>query len=297
MKRLKHFLEYATLRTVEFVLCALPLRLALELGEQLGTLMSGMLPKRRRLIIENLTRAFPEKSPAEVRKTARRNWKNLGRTALEFVRSQDFVSSETASRVTWEGADQVDAAMAENHGMILISFHFTNWEILGILTQQRFNRLMAIARPMKNPYVDRWLQAKRAQDGMKIMLHRNAVKESLRWLKGNNMLGVLVDQNLYHGGVFVNFFGRPAATTTLPALLHIRTGAPVFVVHCLRESGTFRATYEQVEFPRVDNDDQRVIVYTQIINDYLERIIRKYPENWFWIHNRWKRKPDPAPTA
>jgi KDO2-lipid IV(A) lauroyltransferase len=296
MTTFKHRLEYAALKTVEFTLCALPLPLALKAGEQLGSFMSFVLKKRRRLVIDNLTHAFPEKSAREIARIARVNWKNLGRTALEFVRSGDFVSPSALARVRWEGAERFETALGQGRGAILISFHFSNWEILGMLIQLRFKRMMAIARPMKNPLAERWLQGKRARGGMKITLHRDAVKASLRWLRAKNIVGILVDQNLYHGGVFANFFGRPAATTTLPALLRIRTEAPVFVTYSVREAGSFHATLEPVEFPDV-LEDQRVLVYTQTINDHLERIVRRYPENWFWIHNRWKRKPESAAAS
>jgi KDO2-lipid IV(A) lauroyltransferase len=297
MKRFEQFLVYMILRSIEIVLCSLPMSWAVRIGEALGTLMPVVLPKRRRLIIDNLTKAFPEKTPEAINAIARRSWKNLGRTALEFVRSNYFFSPEMAPHMVWDGAEQMDAALAAQRGVILISFHFTNWEILGMAIQDRFKRMMAIARPMKNPYVEQWVKNKRAGGGMQITLHRDAVKASLRWLKKKNILGVLVDQNLYHGGVFVDFFGRPAATTTLPALLHIRTGAPVFITYCLREGKGLRMAFLPVEFPPVTNEDERIIAYTQTINNYLERIVRAHPENWFWIHNRWKRKPGPLPSA
>lgn len=292
MKKFKQFLEYAMLRAIELFLCSLPLAWALKGGEVLGLLMSKILKKRQRLIVDNLSRAFPEKSDVEIQSIARQNWKNLGRTALEFVRSQDYLTPSAAARVQWEGVEQVEAAFEKQRGVIMISFHFTNWEILGMLFQQRYKRMMAIARPIKNPFVESWIQRKRTQGGMKITLHREAVKASLRWLNAKNLVGILVDQNLYQGGVFVNFFGRPAATTTLPALLTIRTGAPVFITYTLRDAGTFRAIFKQVVFPNVDDEERRVIVYTQTINNGLEQIIRRHPENWFWIHNRWKRQPE-----
>jgi KDO2-lipid IV(A) lauroyltransferase len=297
LEQLKYFLEYALLRALEFALCSLPLPWALKLGEGLGLAMSRVLKRRRLLIVDNLTRAFPEKKPAEIQRIAHQNWKNLGRTALEFVRSQDFMAPEKFSRIRWENVERVDAVAAANKPILFIVFHFANWEILGMATQARFKKIMAIARPIKNPYVENWIKNKRAQGGMKITLHRDAVKESLRWLKNRNMLGLLVDQNLYHGGVFVNFFGRPAATTTLPALLRLRTDAVIFVAYALREEGTFRLVYEPLVLPAVENEADRLVAYTQAISDHLERVIRKYPENWFWIHNRWKRKPEPAPVA
>jgi KDO2-lipid IV(A) lauroyltransferase len=297
VKKIKHRLEYALLKSVESALCALPLPLAIRGGELLGRFMSVALGKRRNLIIDNLERAFPQKDRSEIERIARASWENLGRTALEFVRSSDFVGPGKSDRVKWEGVEEFERALEKGRGLVLVAMHFTNWELLGMLIQDRFKKMMAIARPMKNPYAEDWLKSKRAQGGMKITLHRDAVKASLRWLKSKNIVGILVDQNLYHGGVFVNFFGRPAATTTLPALLHVRTGAPVFITYSLREGDSFRAVLVPVGFPEVVDEEQRLRVYTQIINDCLERVISVHPENWFWIHNRWKRAPDPTPVS
>ena len=128
---------------------------------------------------------------------------------------------------------------------------------------------------------------------MKIILHRQAVKATLGCLRRGECVGILMDQNLYTGGVFVNFFGRPAATTTLPALLYLKTGCPVILIHTLREGDRFRVVYSPpFEFPPMEKSEASIHLYTQIISDGFEALVRQYPENWFWIHNRWKRRPE-----
>jgi KDO2-lipid IV(A) lauroyltransferase len=155
----------------------------------------------------------------------------------------------------------------------------------------------AIARPIKNPLVDQWVFRKRTAGGLNIILHRQAVKAGLRTLRQGGVFGILPDQNLYTGGVFVDFFGRPAATTPLPALLHDRTDAPVILCHCLREGRRFRLTFEApLRFPEVIDMDRRMVVHTQIVADAIEALIRRHPDQWFWLHNRWKRAAE-APVA
>jgi KDO2-lipid IV(A) lauroyltransferase len=292
VRAFKHWLEYALVLGFEAALRLLPRDAALVFGAWLGVAVSFVIRKRHRLILENLAHAFPEKTEAERKRIAMGVWRNLGRTAVEFIRLGELDRTELDRSVIWEGTAPLERAMKEKTGAILLTAHFSNWEALGLLFQARFGHFMAIARPMKNPYVDKWVQAKRTFGGMTIIFHREAVKASLKWLKSKNMIGILVDQNLYKGGVFVDFFGRPAATTTLPALLHIRTEAPVFLVYTLREGKTFRAVVEPIQFPEVKNEADRPLVYTTVISNRLEALIRKYPENWFWIHNRWKRKPE-----
>ena len=186
----------------------------------------------------------------------------------------------------------MEKAIAEGKGVVLLAAHFSNWEVLGAYILKRFSRFTAIARPMKNPFVEKWVQSKRGSGGMKIILHRQAVRASLKWVREGNIIGILVDQNLYTGGEFVNFFGRPAATTTLPALLHARTKAPVIITYSIREGRGFKAVFTPPIPPPVNLEGKDSIVeHTQEISSQLEQIIRQSPENWFWIHNRWKRKP------
>lgn len=292
MKDFKHRIEYALVRVFDLFFRLLPRPMAIATGEAIGTLMSFIIYKRDRLILSNLAHAFPEKTLAERKRIARAVWRNLGRTAVEFIRSKEYSAADLARYVEWENGELIDQAVKGGHGVIMLTAHFTNWEILGMAVQARYSNMMAISRPMKNPYVEKWVQAKRSSGGMTIILHREAVKASLKWVKSKNIVGILVDQNLYTGGVFVDFFGRPAATTTLPALLHIRTGEPMFLLYILRVGNKFRVVIEPIMFPKVANEDERPLVYTQTISNAVERLIRKYPENWFWIHNRWKRKPE-----
>jgi len=291
MKRFKHRVEYALVAALDFLFYLFPAPIAFKIGERLGTLLSKIIVKRNALILSNLERAFPEKSPDERRRIAAAVWRNLGRIAVEFIRMPEILANPEKFPVHWDGAEHLERALAEGKGVILLSAHFTNWEITGSSIRERFGHFTAIARPMRNPFVENWVQSKRAAQGMKIILHREAVRASLKWVRGKNIIGILVDQNLYTGGEFVNFFGRPAATTTLPALLHARTGAPVLITYTLREGAGFRiAVTEPVAAPKVNQEAELLRAHTQEISNRFERIIRDNPCNWFWIHNRWKRK-------
>jgi KDO2-lipid IV(A) lauroyltransferase len=254
------------------------------------------MPKRKRLIRDNLARALPDVPDERRRAIAEAVWKNLGRAAVEFIRVSDVTQGNFSNSFVYEGLENVERAAAKGKGIIFIALHFSSWELNGIALQYQLKNLVAIARPMKNPFVEEWVQKKRQQGGMEIILHRQAVKASLRALKDKKSVGILMDQNLYTGGVFVNFMGRPAATTTLPALLHDRTGAPVILTYNLRENGRLRIFFEKpVTFPEIADAGERMQCWTQILSDKMSDLVRKYPENWFWIHNRWKRQPDSSP--
>lgn len=285
---MKHACDYALVRFADLLFQSLPRAWAIGLGERLCLLASTVIPKRRALVLDNLAQAFPEKCHQERARIAGAVWRNLGRTAVEFVRITDYVSGPVEQVVDVEGREHMHRAMAEAKGVILLSAHFTNWELTGAFVQREFGSMTAIARPIRNPYVDRWIHRKRSAGGMKIIPAQEAVKASLKCLRAKSVVGILVDQSLSLGALRAMFFGRPAATTTLPALLHLQTGAPILITYTLREGDRFRHIFQPVEFPSVTKKADRIAVYTQVINTHFEDLIRRYPENWFWIHNRWK---------
>lgn len=288
----KYLIEYALLRAIAFVLRLFPWSAAIRLGEYLGVLLSVLLSKRKKLILENLAKAFPENSIRENKRIAASVWKNLGRNAAEFVCLPRLAVDNIDRLITWKGVEHMENALKQDKGVVLVASHFGNWEIGGWATQYRFGGLLAIARPMKNPLVERWVQARRTEGGNRIALHRDAVRATLKWLKTKGIAGILADQNLYTGGVFVDFFGRPAATTTLPTLLHERTDCPVLFTYTLRDKNKFIVCYDEAfHFPEDSDKNQKLLKGTQLISDHLENLVKKYPENWFWIHNRWKRQP------
>jgi len=289
---MKHQFEFLGVKLLDAFLCALPRSWALKLGECLGQVAAWVLPSRRRLILDNLRHAFPDRDEKELRDIAYEVWSNLGRVAAEFVRLSDISRANFRKYFSFEGLEHVNAAKKAGRGIIFITSHLANWEYSGVAVQFLMGDVVAIARPMKNLKVESWVRGKRSVSGLEFVMHRNAVKSSLRALKANKAVGILVDQNLYTGGVFVNFFGRPAATTTLPALLHARTGAPVIVVYARREKSGFKIVFEKpLEFPKTIDKVRDVKIHTQIFTKAIERVVRQQPEQWFWIHNRWKRKP------
>jgi KDO2-lipid IV(A) lauroyltransferase len=287
-RRMKYAVEYAAIKLVDLLLQALPLSWAIGLGEWICVRLPTVIPKRQALILENLSRAFPEKSDHDKVRIAKAVWRNLGRTAVEFVRIADFAHRPIEDLVTVDGREHMEHAMDKGKGVIIVTAHFTNWELTGSLIQRLFGSMTAIARPVHNPYVDRWVLRKRRAGGMTVIPAQDAVKASLKCLKAKTFVGILIDQSL-STGLSVEFFGRTAATTTLPALLHIRTGAPVLITYTLREGDRFKQVFQPVTFPEVPNEADRIPIYTRRINELFEDLIRRYPENWFWVHNRWKR--------
>lgn len=289
---MKKAFEYGLVRFADLLFHILPRSWAIRLGEQLSLIVSLVISKRRDLVLRNLALSFPEKSEAERAHIAREVWRNLGRLAVEFSRVSDFTDGSIDRLVEIEGREQVDAAIKEGKGIVGLTAHFTNWELTGALVQRVFGNMTVIARPVRNPLVDRWVYEKRTASGLTVILPKDAVKASLKCLKNKGIIGMMIDQSLSSGGVFVEFFGRPASSTTLPALLHIRTGAPVMFAYLVRNGERFRLVFEPVVFPVVEDPAARIQVYTQAMSTQFEQVIRRHPESWLWLHNRWKRQPE-----
>ncbi len=293
-QNLCYALEFAPVWAADKLLSALPRPVCIKFGEWLGLFVSCFFSKRNQLMRDNLEKTFPEKSVAEREAIRRAVWRNIGRVAAEFIRLSEINRESFQSKLTLEGKDLLEKADRQGKGIVLVGFHFTNWEVTGVGGDLfHRGRIMAVARPIKNPLVQRWVLKKRGSGGMNTILHRAAVKGTLKGLKEKKAVGILVDQNLYTGGVFADFLGRPAATTTLPALLHARTGAPVLLLYALRSGNQFRIIFEEI--PGLDEAKQKespILAMTEAINRHLGTIIRRYPENWFWVHNRWKRQPE-----
>lgn len=291
---MKKAFEYGLVRVADLLFHILPRSWAMTLGEQLSLGVSHIITKRRDLVLRNLALAFPEKPAAERAHIAHEVWRNLGRLAVEFSRVSDFTDGSIDRLVEIEGREHVDAAIKEGNGIVGLTAHFTNWELTGALVQRVYGNMTVIARPVRNPMVDQWVYEKRTASGLKIILPKDAVKASLKCLKNKGIIGMMIDQSLSSGGVFVEFFGRPASSTTLPALLHIRTGAPVMFAYLVRNGERFRLVFEPVVFPPVEDPTARIQIYTQVMATQFEQVIRRYPESWLWLHNRWKRQPDQA---
>ena len=154
MRKISDFLAYLLIRALEVFLWILPRPIAMRFGEMLGVLMSFLIFKRRRLIDENLKNAFPEKSAAERNAIAAATWKSIGRTAAEFVRMNEITGERLSEWITIDGEEHVRAALAGKKGVIFLTGHFTNWELVGAVTQHLVRQLTNIARPIKNPWVE-----------------------------------------------------------------------------------------------------------------------------------------------
>ena len=287
------WLAYLAFRAVETFSRMIPTPVAWRLGAALGWLCLWMSPSYRRLVTRNLTIAFGrELPPQEIRKLARRHMMNLGGNFFAGMK-MPFLKREAVLRhLEIEGMEHVQKALAEGRGAVCVVMHMGNWEILNQATLLAPGRSAgAIFQPLHNPPLNLHVLRNRKRTGCQLFNRQDGFHLPVAFVKQNNALGVLSDQRAGESGVWCPFFGRLASTTTLPALIAKRSGAPMFPVGVITTApGRWKLVIGDA-IPGISRGRSAEQV-AAIMNEHLEAIIRRSPADWFWVHNRWKT-PNP----
>jgi KDO2-lipid IV(A) lauroyltransferase len=293
-KRLKRFVRYLLLRAAAAVAAAFPVRWMSGFGAWLGRAGFTFARSERRKALTHLALAFPEKPEAERTALARASFEHLGRCVGELVCAPQ-IDRQLDAWVEWPAADRalLDAALARGKGVLFVSGHVGNWELTARGVTARGYDGSSIAREASDPRTTALIAKLRASGNTGTIWrgHPGAAKAMLKQLRAGKILGLLIDQDTKVQSVFVPFFGRLAATPRAAADLALRTGAALIVGTCPRV-GPFRYRLSLVEVPVPGTDDEAAVVaLTATLTRRLEDVIRQYPEQWVWMHERWKRRP------
>ncbi len=289
------YIVYLLLRGFSLFTNLLPENCSLWIGRRLGTAMYYIDPGHRKTALQNLRIAFDrEKSEGEIRSIAKRNFQNLGMTAIEFFRLPKMNKATFQDKVNIEGLEICRKALNNKRGVLLLLSHFGNWEMMGLMSKFLGTSIAVIARPIKkNPWVDRFVTEVRNGTGLEVIPTVKASRRVLRVLSQNRLVGILIDQRAKRSeGVMVDFFGKKAPSTPALAVLAMRTGAPVLPVFMIRNGHENHRLVikEPLQLADTGNIKKDVETNTQLMNQMLESMIRQYPDQWFWVHRRWERK-------
>lgn len=294
-----HRVQFALLRGIVAALSALPLDVARRIGEWIGRLGYWPLGIRRRVVERQIAAAFPGLEHDAVKALARRSYENLGRVGIETALAARLGPEGVLSLFEGEGDFALlERRYAEGRGAICFAAHIGNWELSGAYVASRGLRVDAVARRMNNRLFDEYVNAARTNLGMQIVYDSDAVRRIPRAMKEGHVIGLLADQGVMGlASTFVPFFGRPAKTPRGPAVFARRFGVPIlFVAAVLQPSGKYRLHVEEI--PLVDTGHREVDVDTTVarFTQALERLVRRYPDQYFWQHRRWKRQPPGTPA-
>lgn len=285
--------EYCWARVVLGLFRRLRLPHSISLGRAIGR-FGFWFPKLRRTGERNLKLAFPDMPDEDRRRLLRRSFENLGRLLAIFSHFADD-SDAIKQMVAVEGLEHLAAASAAGHGVILFTGHVGAWELSSFGLSLFGHPLSFLVRRIDNPKIEAMIDRIRCGPGNRTIDKRSAAREMLAILRDGGTLGILVDLNtLDREAIFVDFFGLPAATTFIVAKLALRTGASVLPVFAPWDDDQkcFRLKIE-TPLPIERSDDEAEDVrrltqqYTRVVEDY----VRRYPDQWLWIHRRWKTRP------
>jgi KDO2-lipid IV(A) lauroyltransferase len=247
--------------------------------------------------LDNLRRVFGgERPPAEIRRLGRRSFQHVGMNLVEACRYFLRPTHVMLSRVRVEGLQHFQTAAAHGRGVLVLTAHFGNWELLAAAHVLTGVPLSIVMRPLDHPLLEDLAARFRRRSGAELIVKRQAVREVLTALRRQRMVGILLDQNATRAeGVFVPFFGSPASTSKGLALLALRTGAPVVPIFLRREpDGRHCMDVSAALPPPVDGE---ITTYTTMFNRAIEAAIRRAPEQWLWMHDRWRTRPRETVTS
>ena len=289
----QHRIEYGAVRVVVGAARLAPMGAILAAGTLLGRAFHAFDAGHRRLAVSNLRAAFPHRSEAECHEIARGMFAHFGRLLTVLLKFSTMRPEQMLARVEFAGEERVVQAHADGKGVLLFTGHFGYWEINALVHALAIRPMAVLARPLDNPLLHDLLESVRCRTGNTVIYRRGAIRRVLRALSANQAIAILIDQHIATpDAVYVDFFDRPAATTSAVAALAIRTGAPVVPVFALPlPGGRFRMVYEHPVEPPRDAGEDAIREFTQRCTDVLEMYVRRYPELWLWMHRRWRDVP------
>ena len=289
-QKLRFLFEYGAFRFLAFLLRLIPLRVSYSIANILGMFVVRMLGIRRETMLKNLRLAFgKEKNETELLRIVEQSIQNLLKLGFEFIRTPE-ASSNPERYIEPPDLKAIREAVEKKGGFIAIVSHFGNWEWLAIPIQKYGLHVHAVGRPLKNPYLYRYIRKMREAANLTNIEKSGAVCSSIEVLKQRGILAVLIDQHESRGSVWVDFFGRKAATSTLPAMLALKYEYPVLPAFFYRdESGYSRIQYGPL-FPLIKTGDLQhdLLANTQQYVAKIEQEIRNRPGDWLWAHRRWR---------
>jgi KDO2-lipid IV(A) lauroyltransferase len=296
----RYALEAGLASAFSAVVRRLPRRLVLALGRGLGRLWGAFDQRHLRIAADNLRQAFPDWDEERVLLTARGVYAHFGTVLFDILWMDGRSREELLAITDVEGLAEARAAVASGRGVVCPTGHYGNWEFQGVASALLVGPFSVVARPLDNPQLDRRLVGLRTSTGNTVIYKKKALSQIMQTIREGGVVAIVIDQNVQEkDGIFVDFFGRPACTTTVAAALALKTGCIILPVRCpLGPDGRYRMIYgPPVEWKGEGRGPEAVAELTQHLTTIIEGWVREHPEQWLWLHRRWKTQPPSAPPA
>ena len=297
LKSTRHFLEYIFFRLLLLLVQPIPLQMVVRIGNGLGNLVFLFSGKRKRSAKINLDIIFADsKSLDEKNKIIKKSFPNLAVSALQCLWATRDTENRVRRLIEGEpaGLDILRQCLKKNKVIFFLTAHYGNWEIMGLFHGYLgICPLSSIVRKLDNPYLDKASKNFRTLSGNRIFYRDESPLKIVRELKNNGSVAVMMDQNTAKGGVFVEFFGKKAATPRSLALLSYRSGTPILPLFCYpTDKRTYRIEYgPEIQFEKSDSKENDILKWTHQCEQIIENVIREDPVSWMCGHRRWKTRP------
>ena len=298
MSALRHKVEHGGIAVIRGLVGVLPALVVRALGAGLGLTFYAVDRVHRNVAMTNLATAFPQRTMAERRRICREMFVHFGRVLFELLRFSTLSPEGMRRLIEFDGEERAVAAFAQGKGVLFFTGHFGHWEVQAIGHGLTHPPVGVLARAIDNPMLNELLEQIRGKTGNFVIYRRGAVRKVLRALAAGQGVAMLIDQHMNSpDAIYVDFFERPAATTSMLAALALRTGAPVVPVFALPlPGGRYRLIYEHAVPPPDQDSPDAIREFTQRCTDVLEMYVRRHPSLWLWMHRRWRDASLPEST-
>ncbi len=289
-------LEYALVWPAIKLMGLLPRPMARAIGIGIGLAVFRFHRRLRDVGMRNLALAFPGMPEAERQQILRGEYVSLGRQLAEFCRFPSYTAESVSKIVVYDGLENYQRAVARGKGVLFLTGHLGAWELSAFAHSLNGHPLSIVMRPLDNPYIDRLVQSYRTMHGNKTVSKDDFIRGLLAAMRAGESVGILMDTNMTPPqGVFVNFFGVPAYTASGLARIALRTDAAVVPGFTVWEPklGKYVLRFDPaVELVRTGDDNADIVANTAMFTSVIEDHIRRYPDQWLWLHRRWKTRPE-----
>jgi KDO2-lipid IV(A) lauroyltransferase len=294
-QRLEYWIVWLWVKSVGL----LPRPLARAKGITLGLIVYLVHRRLRRVGMRNLALAFPEMNPRNRHRILRGEYISLGRQLAEFCLFPSYTRENVNRVVVYDGFENFERACARGKGVLFLTGHLGAWELSAFAHSLQGHPLSIVMRSLDNPLVDRLVQTYRTMHGNRTIDKDDSVRGLLTAMRAGETVGILMDTNMTPPqGVFVDFFGVPACTASGLARIALRTGAAVVPGFTVWDSRLrkYRLRFDPaVELARTGDDQADIVANTAKFTSVIEDYVRRYPDQWLWVHRRWKTRPEGQP--
>ena len=288
---MKNKIEYIILLFFSWIFQLLGLKLSRKLSFGLAALFYYFIPIRKTTVLDNLKNAFPDYSENKIRRIAFGNYKSFAITLVEILSLPGTSKKDIEKKVNCKNPDLIIDRYNSNSGVILLSAHFGNWEYMAISMGVKLNiPLATLAKEQRNPYVTKWMNRERTKWNNTVVPLGISIRQIYQTLKNKQIVAMVADQRGSEEGAKIDFFGRNISVHTGPAALSLKTGSPILYALSVRQKDyTYDTTFTEISKDNLTGStEEKIIQLSQRHMSYLEDYVRKYPEQWLWMHKRWR---------